>query len=124
MALDQFGPDSAVARYERFREERSLRGWFDFGEWEVNVLGERLEREGRTADAIAVYELNARYHPESVSIHFSLGRLYEAAGDERAAIRSYERVLELSPEHERAMERLAALRGGGPPPGAEEPSRR
>lgn len=120
IALDDFGPDSAVARYERWRHGPALMdGWFSFDEWEVNVLGERLETEGRIADAIAVYELNARYHPESVSIHASLGRLHEANRDVASAIRSYERVLELSPGHQRATARLAALRGGGP--GASAP---
>ena len=63
-------------------------GMFDFGEWEVNVLAERLQREGREADAIAVYELNADHHPESLSIQFSLGALYESQGDIESAIRA------------------------------------
>lgn len=115
MALDDFGPDSAVARYERFRSDDMTRGWFDFGEWEVNLLGERLQAEGRFTDAIAIYQLNGRYYPESPSIAFSLGALYEQTGDVEAAVRSYERVLELAPENRRALRRLEALRGGTPP---------
>jgi tetratricopeptide (TPR) repeat protein len=116
VALDDFGPDSATARYERFRadEDVVLAGWFDFGEWEVNTLAERLQDEGRTADAIAIYELNARHHPRSISIHSRLGALHEAQGDTRAAILSYERVLEIDPENQAAVSRLRALRGGGP----------
>lgn len=114
MALDDFGADSVVARYDRFRNDESvvLAGYFDFDEWEVNVLGERLQREGRFADAIAIYELNARYHPESPSIHSALGALHEEVGDKEAAIASWERVLELAPQNPRATTRLAALRGG------------
>lgn len=119
MALDDFGPDSAVVRYERFREETTVAGWFDFREWEMNVLGDRLQREGRIADAIAIYELNARYHPESVSIHLSLGRLHEANDDAESAVRSYERVLELAPRNALARQRLDALRGDAPPPAPE-----
>ena len=116
MALDDFGSDSATARYERFLadEDVVLAGWFDFGEWEVNTLAERLQGEGRTADAIAIYELNARHHPGSISIHSRLGALHEAQGDPRAAILSYERVLEIDPENQVALSRLRALRGGGP----------
>jgi hypothetical protein len=113
IALDDFGADSAVARYERFRsrEEIVLSGIFDFGEWEVNVLAERLTGEGRLRDAIAIYELNGRYYPGSVSIHSALGALHEEVGDIDAAIASWERVLELAPGSARARARLDALRG-------------
>lgn len=114
MALDEFGVDSATARYESYREDDRvlLAGLFDFGEWEVNVLGDRLAREGRTSEAIAIYELNARYYPGSASIQMSLGQLHETEGDTEAAIRSYERALEIQPDNERVKDRLDALRGG------------
>ena len=70
-------------------------GAFDFGEWEVNTLAEALAEEGRARDAIAIYELNAEFHPDSSSIPWSLGNLYETVEDKEAAIRSHERVLDL-----------------------------
>ena len=111
MTLDDFGADSAVARYDRLRADGDvvLAGMFDFGEWEVNVLAERLAREGRAWTAIAMYEMNARYYPESVSIHSALGTLYEEVGDAPAAISSWRRVLELSPPSAQARARLDAL---------------
>jgi tetratricopeptide (TPR) repeat protein len=113
-ALDEFGPDSASARYRSYRENPRvlLAGAFNFSEWEVNVLAERLGREGRTSDAIAIYELNAEYYPESVSIHLSLGALHVTANDTTAAIRSYERALQLNPNSDQIRERLQTLRGG------------
>ena len=111
IVLDEFGADSAVARYRRLRERFPMSGTFDFGEWEMNVLAERLARDDRARDAIAIYELNAEFHPNSRSIAFSLGRLYENVGDVEAAIRYYERVLELAPNNQAAIERLEALRG-------------
>ena len=45
------------------------------------------------------------------SAHYELGRLHEAVDDVEAAIRNYERVLELRPGHQTALERLDALRG-------------
>ncbi len=104
------GVDSAVARYRQLREDFALSGSYDFGEWETNQVAERLEAEGRIADAIAIYEMNAEYYPESLSIAATLGRLYEEEGDVQAAIRSYERVLELRPGHQGAQRRLEALR--------------
>ena len=124
IALDDFGPDSAVARYERFRstEEIVLSGIFDFGEWEVNFLAERLTDEGRLRDAIAIYELNGRYYPGSVSIHSALGALHEEVGEVDAAIARWERVLELAPGNALAQARLDALRGGRAPGPGDDPA--
>ena len=110
--LDDEGPEAAVARYRELREQSPTAGMFDFGEWEMNVLGERLRDEGRHRDAIAIFELNLEHFASSVSILFELGGLYEAVEDVEGAIGYYERVLELSPENGRAEARLTALRGG------------
>lgn len=108
--IDGYGVDSAVAFYRSMRERAMGRGRYDFGEWETNVLAERLERDGHPTDAIAIYLLNEHYYPESTAIQLNLGRLYEARGDTTAAIRHYERALSLSPDNRRASERLHALR--------------
>ena len=115
IVLDEHGADSTVARYKDLRERFIQYGMYDFGEWEVNVLAEQLEEEGRSRDAIAIYEFNGEFYPNSTSIALSLGRLHEAVDDVEAAIRNYERVLELRPDNRTARERLEALRGGQQP---------
>lgn len=112
-ALEEGGVEAAVERYRTLREEQGMRGSFDFGEWETNTFAEALAEEGRTRDAIAIYELNFEFYPQSVSIAGSLGQLYERLEDPQAAIEWYEKVLELVPEHRGAKARLEALRGGG-----------
>lgn len=109
-ALDTNGVEAGIDRYRTLREEYEHAGAYDFREWEVNTLAEELEREGRARDAIAIYELNQEYFPESVSIAMALGRLYESIGDTEAAARNYETVLAVNPEHEGARARLDALR--------------
>ena len=111
LVTHEVGVDSAAQRYRQLREEFALSGSYDFGEWETNEVAEQLTAEGRIRDAIAIYELNAEFYPESVSITASLAGLYEREGDVEAAIRSYERVLELRPGHRGAQARLEALRG-------------
>ena len=108
--LDENGAEAAVARYNELRENFGMSGSFDFGEWEVNTLAERLEREGQIRDAITIYEMNRAFYPESRAIVGTLGRLYESNQDIPSAIRMYERMLELSPENKQAKERLEALR--------------
>ena len=109
--LDQHGADSATATYRRLRESSGMAGVYDFGEWETNTLAEELAAQGRFRDAIAIYKLNADFYPRSSAIAGSLGRLYEQVADTAAAIRSYERTLELRPNHRGAAERLRVLRG-------------
>lgn len=109
-ALDAGGPDSAMVYYVAAREQVLDRGRYDFGEWETNTLAEELTREGRERDAIAIYQLNAEYYPESVSIQLSLGELFEEVGEVDSAIAAYERVLELRPGQQTATEKLEELR--------------
>ncbi len=109
--LDQHGADSATATYRRLRESSGMAGVYDFGEWETNTLAEELTAQGRFRDAISIYELNANFYPSSSAIAGSLARLFEQVADTAAAIRSYERTLELRPNNQQAAERLRALRG-------------
>ncbi len=113
LTLDAEGIDAPVARYRELRENYGMSGAFDFGEWEMNTLGERLADDDRVPEAITVYELNAEFYPESVAINFTLGRLYEEEGEGETAVRYYQRVLDLRPDHQGARERLTALQGSG-----------
>jgi hypothetical protein len=65
----------AIARYRQLRQDAALAGRFDFGEWEMNLWAERLAASGKTADAIAVYELNLEFFPASQAITGALTRL-------------------------------------------------
>ena len=112
IALDTEGADSTAALYRRLRETDGMSGRYDFGEWETNILAETLAREDRHRDAIAIYELNAEFYPESFSIFSSLGQLYEQVSDVEAVIRSYERALEIRPGNPGVERRLGELKGG------------
>jgi len=111
MATHESGAEEAVRLYERYREDLYGAGRFDFGEFETNVVAEQLTEEGRPEDAIVIYEMNAEYHPESLSIQFALGELYEEVGRTDDAIAAWERVLEIRPGHRTATARLAELTG-------------
>ena len=110
LALDADGVEAGIDRYRKLREDSEHAGAFDFREWEVNTLAEDLRKEDRAQDAIAIYELNQEFFPESVSIAMALGSLYESVDDTAAAIKNYERVLAASSDHEGAQARLDALR--------------
>ena len=111
-AIDTDGVDSAVALYAELRENYHGLGVYNFGEWEMNELARMQSASGEKAGAIAMLLVNEEFYPDSPSIQFSLGQLYEETGDTESAIARYERTLELVPEHRGAVARLEELRGG------------
>lgn len=67
---------------------------------------------GRIEDAILACHGALALNGNSASAHSLLGSLYEARGDITAAIREYERVLELAPESQKERGKLDDLRLG------------
>lgn len=64
----------------------------------LNFIGYRLLRAGRTADAVAAFQTNARNWPKSANVHDSLGEAYEKAGRKAEARASYEMALKIGTE--------------------------
>lgn len=106
--------DAPASRIVSFYESETERpdSPYDFGrsEWALNRLGYILLRGGRTDDAVTIFSLNAREHPESANTHDSLGEAYVARGDLDRALESYRRVLELNPASRNAREMIERIR--------------
>jgi CubicO group peptidase (beta-lactamase class C family) len=75
-----------------------------------NRIGYQLLTRGKTVDAIAVFELNARMFPDSANAHDSLGEALMTAGRTNEAIASYELSLKLDPSNDNARQMLVRLR--------------
>jgi len=73
------------------------------------VLGEALELQGRTQDAVAAYEEAARINPNETASLVALGQISEAAGQWDAAERRYREALESNAPSADGALRLAAL---------------
>lgn len=112
---DSAGMGAAIERYRVLREQEGMEGRWDFSEWEMNLWIERLVAAGRTEDAIAAYQLNLEFFPQSGAILTSLGRLHERS-DRAKAIDYYERALRLRPEAVDLKQRIETLKAGTPPP--------
>ena len=63
-------------------------------------------------EAIAVFELNVEWEPETVNVYDSLGEAHMMAGNHELAILNFEKVLELDPENQRAKRILESLESG------------
>jgi hypothetical protein len=103
------GTDAAVARYRELRNDDTLSGRYNFGEWEINELARRLVESGNVTAAIAILDMNGEYYPKSSAIDTQLGRLFETTGDKVKALQRYHQAIEKDPDNQLAKSRIAAL---------------
>jgi hypothetical protein len=66
---------------------------------QVNTLGYRLMGNNRIADAIVIFQVNARSHPDSWNAWDSLGESYANAHDKENALQSYRKSVGLNPRN-------------------------
>jgi tetratricopeptide (TPR) repeat protein len=107
--IDAKGVDSAIAQYRRLRQNTITLGMFDFGEWSMNELARTLTERGKTAEAIAMLQLNQEFNPQSTAIDFLIGELHRQRGEKDQAIARYRAALAKDPNNGRAKQRLTEL---------------
>jgi tetratricopeptide (TPR) repeat protein len=108
------GADSAIAFYRKAREEHASDGVYDLTDRSVSEAARTLVERGKTAEAIALLEVNADLFPSSARVLSQLAATHETAGHKDKAIELYKRVLAIAPNDQQARRRLTAL--GAPPP--------
>jgi tetratricopeptide (TPR) repeat protein len=79
-------------------------------EIDLNTAGYDLLFAKKVKEAIEVFKLNVKLHPESWNVYDSLGEAYAAAGDKKNAIANYEKSIELNPKSQGGKEALAKLK--------------
>lgn len=104
------GGAAAVAKYRELRQDQTLSGRYNFGEWEINELGRRLNEKGDTTSALALLEMNAGLYPESADIDYMLGEVHRARGEKEKAIARYEAAMAKNPGNPRPKQRIEELR--------------
>lgn len=70
-------------------------------EGDLNDVGYYLLRRDHLADAIEVFRLNVRLHPESSNAYDSLGEVYLEKRDKTGALENYQKALRLDAGNER-----------------------
>jgi len=113
--LAEGGAEDATAAYRDLRAEHYGSAAYDFSEWPLDTLGERLLERGTPGDAAAVLRLNGEFHPDSGWLAYLLGEAELAAGDREAARAAFVRALEIEPRNTRAKKRLEELTGDASP---------
>lgn len=64
---------------------------------QLNTYAYQLANQGNVAEAVKIFELNAKRHPTDPNVHDSLGEGYMMAGSREAAIKSFKKSLSMDP---------------------------
>lgn len=75
----------------------------------INHLGYILMRNSRFDEAIKVFELNVKEHPQSGSAFDSLGEGYLSAKNYPLALKNYKKSLELDPQNTNAVNMISKI---------------
>lgn len=101
------GVEAAIAQYRELK--RTDPDGYDFAEPRLNNLGNMLLERNRTADAIAIFKLNAEEYPKSGNVYDSLAEAYEKDGQKQLAIENYRKAVKIDPNDQRGKDKLKAL---------------
>ncbi len=102
------GLEGAVAE---FRKTIMGNARYAADEKAMNALGYRYLRGGKTAEALAVFEINAAAFPGSWNAWDSLAEAHMGRGDLEQAEKNYARSLEINPKNQNGQHNLSQLRG-------------
>jgi len=99
--------EEMIERYNALKKE-------DFkdvyhGESDLNRLGYEI-MEKHPEDAVKIFEMNVKAYPESSNVYDSLGEGYMKIGENKRAIKNYEKSLKLDPENKNAVEMIDQLK--------------
>lgn len=107
-AVAEGGAEAVAEAYHRFKQEHPDR-WGRTSEGDVNQVGYALLGEGKQAEAIAIFALNASSYPESANAWDSLAEAHLAVGDRERAVELYRKALEVDPDFFNARRMLRQL---------------
>lgn len=100
------GIDAGLKKLEELKIDDS----YALREPEMNRIGYRLLQNGKTKEAIAVFEINVAEFPDSWNTYDSLGEGYMIDGEMEKAIENYEKSISMNPDNENGKKMLAKIR--------------
>ena len=102
------GIHAAIEQYHELKKTQP--NAYNFGEYELNMLGYQLLWRDMNEAAIEMHKLNVQTYPDSANPYDSLADAYEASGEIELAIEAYEKALERDPEMPSAIDGLKRLK--------------
>lgn len=105
--IEEKGIAAALVQYRELQSRHDTT--YALYEDQMNHVGYRLLRSGKTVEAIEAFKLNAEAFPKSSNVYDSLGDAYNVHGDKELAVRNYRKCLELDLTKDDAAEALKRL---------------
>jgi len=110
LAIVEHGIEAALLEFRRIQQE--VPEAYSMAEAELNMLGYQLLFRQMVTEAVEIFRLNTQLNPESANVYDSMGEACLKSGDKEAAIRNYEKSLELDPSNQNAVTILEQIRAG------------
>jgi CubicO group peptidase (beta-lactamase class C family) len=101
------GVVQGIAEYRELKRTDPI--GYDFAEGRLNTIGHMLLERKRTADAIAIFTLNAEEYPRSANAYDGLGDAYEQSGQLDLATTNYRKAVEINPKDQHAADKVKTL---------------
>ena len=102
------GLQAALERWEELRQKQP--NDYDFGPWQLTLVGLRLQQRGRFAEALRLYEVALSAGPKDTTLVQSrIAEIHAVQGDREKAIAGYRKVLEKDHDNAEAIEMLRRL---------------
>jgi CubicO group peptidase (beta-lactamase class C family) len=101
------GVEAGIAQYRELKAKQAAT--YDFAEPELNQLGYRLLRSGKSKEAIEIFKLNVEVFPQRFNTYDSLAEAYANVNERELAIQNYKKALELNPNNSNAKDQLERL---------------
>ena len=105
--INEKGIEAGIAQYRDLKAKQSTT--YDFAEPELNQLGYRLLRSGKSKEAIEIFKLNVEAYPQAFNTYDSLAEAYSSINERELAIQNYKKSLELNPNNTNAAEVIKRL---------------
>jgi tetratricopeptide (TPR) repeat protein len=89
----------SIQKAEDFYETQKSNDKYNFSEGELNRLGYDLLELDKKDEAIALFKINVKAHPESANVYDSLGEAYLKSGNNEMALKYYRIAFEKDSEN-------------------------
>ena len=107
--IESKGVEAALAEYRELRGKYYGSAAYDFSPGPLNHTVEKLARQQKLDDALAIAKANVELHPDLAYAYAILGRLHAARQERELAIAALRRAVELDPTNGQAKQQLEEL---------------
>lgn len=109
ITIQEKGIDKALDLYIELEKQNDI---YNFRSDQLNGLGYKLINENYLDLAKIIFKLNTQKYPNDFNVWDSLGEIYMLLGEDKLAIESYKKSIELYPGNSNAVEMIKKIKAG------------